>query len=358
MTRKLVTRRTITDIYEHPNADALELARIDGWQVVVKRNEFLTGDDCIFFEIDSFLPADDDRFSFLAKSGVKKDESGRERIRLRTIKLRKELSQGLALPVSLFPELPEQYDVDFSEELEVIKYERPEPVVANAAGNFPSFIPKTDEDRIQNVWNRLASKYADVQFVPTLKLDGSSCTVFHLGMGHSDRWKGESHDVLHQGEKVAEVGVCSRKLQLKYDENSHFWKAVIDDGVIDSIKNMGDFAIQGEVMGPGVQGNKEKFNGYRFFAFALYDIDRGSYVPWEWAKDLLEYSGVPCVPVVAPPMYPFKEFSGVDEMLAFSDGPSINAKVREGIVWKSVGLDEPISFKSISNIYLLGGGDE
>lgn len=368
MTRKLVTRRVISDVYEHPNADALELVKIDGWQVVVRKGEFVRGDLCCFFEIDSWLPADDERFAFLAKSGVKKDPSGRERIRLRTIKLRKQLSQGLALPWSLFPELHQLHElegVDLSEHLDVIKFERPEPQVTNAAGYFPECLQKTDEERIQNLWNEYSVKYKDIQFIPTLKLDGSSCTVAYFGLNMDQYWKNEdSYDdfLENTGTKIGEVVVCSRNLQLKYDESSHFWKAALSGGVVDAVTELGrigNFAIQGEVMGPGIQGNKEKFNDFQFYAFALFDIDRQEYVEWTHAKQQLEALGVQCVPdLSALVTEPFRVFKSLDDLLEFSDGPSINAKRREGIVWKSVGIEDQVSFKAISNLYLVKGEDE
>jgi len=366
MTRKLVTHREISDVFVHPNADALELARVDGWQVVVRGGEFVRGDMCAFFEIDSWLPADDERFSFLAKSGTKKDPSGKERIRLKTIKLRGQLSQGLALPWTLFPELHGLPDlsIDLSEHLDIIKFERPEPQVTNAAGHFPECIPKTDEERIQNLWDVFKTIHRDTEFVPTLKLDGSSCTVAYFGLNYDDHWKNEdSYDdfLENTGTKIGEVAVCSRNLQLKYDTNSHFWKAAEAGNVIHAVSELGrigNFAIQGEVLGPGIQGNKEKLTGFDFYAFALYDIDYRRYVDWSEAKDMLENLGVKCVPELTRPTRVFKHFHSLDNLLAFSDGPSINAKHREGIVWKSVGTKPQVSSKAISNKFLLSGGDD
>lgn len=362
--RQLVTLREISDIYDHPNADAIELARVDGWQIVVKKGEFSIGDPCVFFEIDSFLPANDTRFEFLRKSGVKKDPSGRERIRLKTVKLRGELSQGLALPVDTLPETKRLNDSsgDLSELLDVIKYERPEPKAANASGYFPSCIPKTDEPRIQNVWKKFSSKYKDTQFIPTLKLDGSSCTVAYFDGNMESYWKNDSYDDFIEGTdiKIGEVVVCSRNLRLKYDEESHFWKAVVKNQIHEAVIELGtvgNFAIQGEVLGPGIQGNKEKFTDYKFYAFALFDIDNQKYVEWSKAKADLEEMGVPCVPdLSALVTQPFRVFETLDKLLEFADGPSINAKLREGIVWKSVGLEPQVSFKVISNAFLLQGG--
>lgn len=361
MIRKLVTYRIIDEINEHPNADALELARIDGWQCVVKKGEFQSGDSCIYFEIDSWLPADDDRFEFLRKSGVKKDPSGRERIRIRTMKLRKELSQGLALPWSMFPEFHDREDVtrdkDLSEELDVIKFERPEPKTTDASGRFPADIcPTTDEERIQNLWKDWSVRYADEEFVPTLKLDGSSCTVMFLGKEFSEYWKEDGIPTFDiYGEKDGEVIVCSRKLRLKYSEDSHFWKAAETSRTVDALMiYKRSIAIQGECMGPGIQGNREKLNGFDLFVFNVYSVEDKKYWDWSTVQSFCSVYNMKTVPVLSDePMQPFKEFSSVDEILEWSEGPSINNDIREGVVWKGEGC----SFKSISNKFLLRGGD-
>ena len=106
-------------------------------------------------------------------------------------------------------------------------------------------------------------------------------------------------------------------------------------------------------MGPGIQGNPEGFNQYKFFAFNLFDIKDQRYLPFDEAVALFDEAEVDYVPILGEAIKPFQRFSGVDEILKFSDISSINAKIAEGIVWKSVGLDNPISFKSISNRFLL-----
>lgn len=363
--RKLVTHRIIDDILTHPNADALEIAVIGGWNVITRKGEFQKGDSCVFFEIDSFLPADDDRFEFLLKGGTKKDPSGRERIRLKTVKLRKEISQGLALPWSMFPELHDYEgsldDVDLSEDLDIIKYERPEPKVANASGNFPEFCPRTDEQRIQNLWNKWSVVHKDKAFVPTLKLDGSSCTVAYLDEELNEYWKGDGIDVFDEetNEKVAEIICCSRNLQLKYDPDSHFWKSAENSGIIQMLRDIQqNLAVQGECIGPGIQQNKEGLHGFRFFVFSIFNIDEQSYYEWDKIELVCHHCNVAdLVPVVSDIRFPFKTFETVDEMLEHADGPSLNAKTREGIVWKC--LDDPnLSVKAISNKFLLAGKDD
>ena len=202
--RKLVSVRTVGQITPIENADAIECISVDGWQVVAKKGEFKEGDKCVYFEIDSFLPTDDVRFSFLAKNGTKTDSDGVERVRLRTIRLRGQISQGLALPLHLFPEivgLLHTNQEDFSETVNVIKYEQPEKALGRAAaGTFPWWIRKTDEERIQNCYGRFARVHKDTMFVPTLKLDGMSTTIAYVRDNKQELWIGatvaESEDGL------------------------------------------------------------------------------------------------------------------------------------------------------------------
>lgn len=375
MVRKLATHRTIDQIKEHPNADAIEIAVIDGWQCIVKKDEFAVGDSCLYLEIDSFLPADDPRFAFLTKSGVKKDVSGRERIRLRTVRLRGEMSQGLALPWSMFPELHDLDDVetvDLAEMINIIKYERPEPKTTDAVGSFPWCIPKTDAERIQNLWGTWKDIHRDTMFVPTLKLDGSSCTVALFDSDFSDFWKTEGPDDTRNGIRIednqqiqtGEITVCSRNLRLKNDIQSHFWTAAFG-GALDALKvhheNGGSsIAIQGEVIGPGIQKNNEKLTNFQFRVFDIYDIARQRYYPWYEVVNFCLEHDLYNVGIVEGALLPFQEFDTIEELLAFSDGPSLTRDVRrEGIVWKSIGLknNEIVQFKAISNEWLLSGND-
>lgn len=374
--RKLVTYRTISDVWEHPNADRLDIVVIDGWQVVTQRGNFQKGDPCCFFEIDSFLPVDDPRFEFLSKTGVKKDASGQQRVRLRTIKLRGEISQGLALPWNQFHEFHERTDldqIDMAQVLNVIKYQRPFPTVTNAAGSFPDTTPKTDEERIQNIHEEYSNLYHDDLFVPTLKLDGSSCTV--LPVQDPDNWKNTDSVITnainvrdHRGDKVAEVAVCSRNLQLKVDAESHFWKAtapeitdypnpdVVAAVIHELTENNRSLAIQGEVIGPGIQKNPEKLNNFKFYVFNIYDIRDGHYLNWQQVTELCDEHNLNHVPAIDEPHKPFSDFD-LNQLLKYSDGPSLNNKRREGIVWKKCD-DGDVSFKVISNAFLLSGGDD
>jgi len=200
MERKLATTRKITDIRAIDGADVIELATVGGWNVVVAKDvRYKVGDIVVYCEIDSFLPIKEE-FEFLRKSSYKKmgDQEG---FRLKTIKLRGQVSQGLILPIGVLPitqfatahDLPEGMDV--TEMLSIVKYEAPIPaeLSGKVKGGFPYFLHKTDEERVQNLVNeyeeyKLTSKH---QFYMTEKLDGSSAT-FYMNEG--------------------EFGVCSRNL--------------------------------------------------------------------------------------------------------------------------------------------------
>ncbi len=143
--RKLATIATIDQILPHPNADTLELAKIRGWQVVVKKGEFQSGDLCVYCEIDAVMP-ERPEFEFLRD----------RKFRIKTIRLRGELSQGICFPLSILP-MGEVYlepleGDDVTEALGIQLHQPPIPAClsGDVNGVFPSFIPKTDCERIQN----------------------------------------------------------------------------------------------------------------------------------------------------------------------------------------------------------------
>ncbi len=186
MMRKLVTIRQINALNPIPGADAIEAAKVEGWTVVVKKGEYQVGDFCMYFEIDSFLPESDPRYAFLMKSSTRKFEGVRGH-KLRTIKLRGQLSQGLTLPIEQFPELnisdhKEQRialrECDFAETLGIKKFELPIPASLNGEvkGSFPNFIRKTDQERCQNLVDEIFAENKEATYEVTTKLDGTSIT--------------------------------------------------------------------------------------------------------------------------------------------------------------------------------------
>jgi len=200
--RKLASVRTVNQILPIPGADRIMLAVVDGWKCVVKKDEFAAGDLAVYCEIDSFLPIKDE-FEFLRKSSFKK-MGEQEGFRLRTVKLRGQISQGLLLPCSV---LNREATVgeDVSEELGIVKYEPPIPAClsGDVVGPFPAAIQKTDKERVQNLAADFES-WKDKAFHATEKLDGTSFTAF-----------------VDEG-----FGVCGRNWQLADSESNTHWQIV------------------------------------------------------------------------------------------------------------------------------------
>lgn len=338
MSRKLASIRRIKEIIPHTNADALELALIDGWQVVVKKDEFKPSDHCVYFEIDSFLPREE-RYQFLARNSFRSTPNLGDGYKLRTVKLRGELSQGLALPVNMFPELENVKliaDLDVTDVLKVQKFELPEATMlaGRIKGNFPSFLRKTDQERVQNLIGKISNYYQDEYFEVTVKLDGSSMTVYS---------------------KDAGFGVCSRNLDLTEDDTNAFWKMARQYDLVERLPALGmNIAIQGELVGPGIQGNPQKLDKLDFYVFDIYDIDRSEYM-LHWERKLItSVLGLNHVPVISEGM----SFSHLareelkEYILGLAEGTCIITDCpREGIVFKC--LNKNFSFKAIANSYLL-----
>ena len=365
--RKLVTIRKISKLIPIAGADLICLAVVDGWQVIVKKDEFKEGDYCLFFEVDSFLPESDTRFSFLKKS---QDYIGFKGYRLKTMKMRGVLSQGLALPVHMFIEDLDLYDsvsieeavtdgTDFSEQLKVIKYDNQNTGngglnAGNAEGRFPTFIPKTDQERVQNLTSYFETM-VDEEFEETLKLDGSSMTCYKIDkpIGIFSKIK------KFFGFKVKDYhfGVCSRNLEIKLKEeysninipvvNSDFWKAAISQDIENKIPK--GYAIQGELIGPKIQANHEKVQELDYQVFDVYNINEARYLLPSERYDFVNTYSIKHVPIVNKSFKPFN--LTLQELLDRVVGPSFNGGISEGRVYKHITKD--ISFKVISNEYLL-----
>jgi RNA ligase (TIGR02306 family) len=311
--RQLVTIRTVDELRPIEGADMIELAIVNGWQCVVKKGEFKLGDKGIYFEIDSFLPTDNPLFAFLAPK--KRVFNGVEGHRLRTIRLRKQLSQGLLLPC--LKELPQG---DLAEHFGVQLYEKPLPAQLGGTvrGTLPSFFPKTDQERIQNLD---VSRREDL-FEVTLKMDGSSMSVYRMD---------------------EDYGVCSRNLSLRETEGNTFWAVARRRALLEILAADGrNLALQGELCGPGIQSNPHKLGDHQFFLFDVYLIDEKRYMtPTERILFAAKHH-VQHAPVIERA---FKLLPR-PELMAMADATKL-----EGIVLKSE--TEAFSFKVISNDYLL-----
>lgn len=146
--RKLASIQKVIKVEPIPDADAIEMIQVLGWELVSKKGEFLPGQLCVYCEIDSFLPIAPE-FEFLRKSCYRKMADGTEGFRIKTVRLRSQLSQGIAFPMSILPEGNYQEGDDVTDILNIVKYEPPIPACLDGIkkGDFPSFIPKSDETR-------------------------------------------------------------------------------------------------------------------------------------------------------------------------------------------------------------------
>jgi RNA ligase (TIGR02306 family) len=335
--RKLASVVKIVDIQPIPGADAIVVATVKGWKVVVKVNEYKVGDLAVYYEIDSFLPIRP-QFEFLRKSSYKRMGSS-EGFRLKTIRLRGQISQGLLTPIPEGISNPKEGD-DLTEALDIVKYEPPIPaqLAGKIKGTFPSFIPKTEEIRIQNFESEVGFSPVGERAYVTEKLDGTSFTCyFNNGV----------------------FGVCGRNWELSETSDNSLWRMANVLQLKEKMTKHGkNIALQGELVGAGINGNLYGLSDHKLYFFTGYDIDKGRrmfFDELEWVLFGLQLQMVPLLEkygFVIP-----NESNIVDYMLKYAEGKSVlNMEVdREGVVVR--GLEREFSFKAISNTYLLGSKD-
>lgn len=239
---------------------------------------------------------------------------------------------------------------DVTEMLGIQKWEKPVPgsLSGTVKGNFPSFIRKTDQERIQNLKKEFAQWVAEgVTWEVTEKLDGSSMTVYSRAVD----------------DKI-EFGVCSRNFDLAgpesefYRENS-FWQVAQRLDLETKLKSFTDFncAIQGELVGPGVQGNKYGLTELDFYVFDIWDIDEQEYVSPTDREEIVKALGLKMAPVVGTDVLFVATDTLMNDIILFADGKSAigNKSAREGLVFKS--SCGRYSFKTVSNAWLLKTGE-
>lgn len=349
MERVMASVRRVDEIIAIEGADKIEVARIGGWRVVVKKGEFQEGSLAIYCEIDSFIPTE--IAPFLTKSGhAPKEYNGVQGERLKTVKLKGQISQGLLLPTKFLGAGPLEATIkhptkdehlvvfegdDVSEYLGIQKWEPPvdAKLGGNPKGNFPNFIRKTDQERIQNLSRQFADwNIKGETWEKTEKLHGSSMTVY----------VNEDAD-----------GVCSRNIDLLPDEGNAYWDVAIRDSLHEIIrKNINrNIAIQGELCGPGINGNTLKLKELTFFVFDIFDIDAQQYLLPEERHEIVRILGLRHVPVVGKNIHLGQVT--VDDLLVDADGDSFVTPgvLREGYVYKSMHHHDP-SFKVVSNKWL------
>ncbi len=336
--RKLASIQRIKALEPIPNADAIEKATVLGWQLVVKRGEFRAGDLCVYCEIDALLP-ERPEFEFLRP----------RRFVIRTVRLRGQISQGICFPLSILPEgTAIEEGADVTESLGVRKYELPVPVhfSGQVKGPFPSFIPKTDETRVQ-VLEGVLDRHRGTVFYASEKLDGTSLTAY-----------------LNDGE----FGVCSRGLDLAESPENLHWQCARRYDLEGKLRRLGqgrggNVAVQGEIVGERIQKNRLGLKGVQFFAFSLFDIDRYAFLDYADFVAAARELELPTVPVVTD-RFALTEAIGVREIVDFAIGRSAlnGAAWREGLVFRPLveTIDVELgrlSFKALNPEYLFKHGE-
>lgn len=348
ITRKLATIERILEIYPIPDADSIERAVIRGWNVVIKKNEFKIGDLCVYCEIDSIMP-ERPEFEFLRPRGF----------RIRTIKLRGQVSQGIVFPLSILPiivddeKIPRNVIVDCFETknwnegedvtdiLGVTKYEPsiPAQLAGEVKGSFPSHSIKTDEERLQNLIE-CYDEYKMNEWIVTEKIDGTSVTAY-----------------IYNGE----FGVASRNLELKENNENTYWKVVKEIDLENKMRsymeknNINALTLQGELIGEGIQKNKYGIKGHTIKWFRAFYPDKYQFASWDEFRVMCEIMALDRVPTIN---VNFKLPENYEDLIEYANGKSeLYDVMREGLVFvaknPSYNDNGRLSFKVISNKFLL-----
>lgn len=377
--RKLCSIQTVKSVSSIEGADFIVEIEVLGWHLVAKKDEFKVGDKCIFYEIDSKLKPIA-AYEFLAK----------DKYRIKTRKFKGVVSQGLALPISILGQegvledgweyvadqelitskltsIKLENDADLTDVLGIEKYDLEEGESLQAderfklnpkkskfsnkisywkwkiatwfkrfskkskGGKFPTHLcPKTDETRVQAYSESALAELNGKSFTITTKMDGSSLTV-----------------IKHKKDVI----VCSRNMALGENKTNKFWAVVFKYDLKRKLKSLGrNIALQMELIGEGVQGNRYKIKGHEVRLFNVYDIDKRTYLSPHEMVEIAKKLDIPHVNVVDEN---FIFNHTVDELVKLATVKSIENKDvdEEGYVFKM--NNSSLSFKVINPNYLL-----
>lgn len=339
--RNLVSVQEVKNILPIPDADAIEVIEILGWKLVVKKNEFKVGDKCVYFEVDSFLPIED-RYEFLRKNSFKNHPVLGEGFRIKTIKLRGQISQGLVLSLSELgiEDLP--IGTDVTDRLGVRKWEPIEVVsdFGTMLQGLPDGVNETDETRIQSIYDDIIPQFKDKKYYISTKIEGTSITMLRQN---------------------GEFKVCSHTNQILDTTPSSIWdyakKYNIEESMIKA--NIDNYAFQGEMAGPGIQKNPLNLMKPKWFIFTVKNLSTGKRLGLDEMIEICEKVGLETVPIEEIGDNLIEKYPTLDSLLERAKGKYFSGQNKEGIVIRPV---EPIhsdtvngslSFKVLNNDYLL-----
>lgn len=318
-------------VYPHKNADRLELAEIKGWQTVIGKGQYKAGDIVVFIPPDTLVPE-----ALADELGIRNYLGGKDKTRVKTVRLRGEMSFGLAVDV---PD-DRKWEVGYNcaSDMNIEKYEPPMRATAgDAAPEDALFTRYTDIENIRN--------FPDVfeegeTVIATEKVDGSNDRI------------GISFSILEDGTETYEWKAGSHALKRKRPDaegmkENIYWHPYNLEGVRKMVQHLHDddggnneVILYGEIYGRVRGGHKSlhygKPNSLNFVAF---DIKlNGNYVSWCELVNSCEAFGVPYVPIVAEFDFSIekaREFSTGDSLLAKRNGME-EPHMREGIVLKPI----------------------
>lgn len=344
MSRKLASIQTIRAIEPIEGADRIELAHVLGWQCVVNKGQFHPGDNAVYFEIDSFLPVCD-VFEFMRASSFRSSTILGDGFRLRTMKFRGQISQGLLLPTASFPQIPVDAEpgTDVTELLGVRKWEIEERITTggNIIGTLPVDVPHTDETRVQ-ANPELIQAFAGLEYYISTKMDGSSHSIsldedgFHV-TGHNYEYRDDGSSAFYNL-------VNERGLQAKIQAFA-------------SAEGLSLLTIQGELCAPGIQSNRLRLTKPEWYVFTV--RENGKRVGLRRMQEVCEALDLLHVPIEEIGMDLPSRYPTVEALLSRADGDYPNGGKKEGIVIRPT---EPVysqmiggclSMKVVSNKYLL-----
>jgi RNA ligase (TIGR02306 family) len=311
--RALVTVQRIKEILPHPNADRLEIAHVLGWKCVVGKGDFHKGQLILYFEADSYIPMYPELESIRKYAFKPHPDTGADGLRIKTVKLRGQVSQGLIMPLDTFKDLPKTEGADVTEQLKVVKYEVLDKLSIDAKGHFPENIPKTDETRVQLV-EEFLKKYQGTICYATEKIDGTSCTAyFDNGI----------------------YGVCSRNNDLKLNMTNLYVYVLSLQKIEEKLRALNrNIALQGEIHGGSpkhrIEGNRLNEEGLFWDVYSVFLMDEGRFMEPDEMTTFLAEQDIRKVPLIGVFALP----NSIDELIKFATRKSIyNPDVwAEGIV--------------------------
>ena len=342
--RKLASIQRIYKIEPIEGADRIELASVLGWQCVVNKGQFHPMDLAVYFEIDSFLPIRPE-FEFMRESSYRRTDIMGEGFRLRTMRFRGQISQGLLLPLSQFSEIPSDMGIgtDVTDILGVRKWEIEEKVTTGGTviGTLPIDVPHTDETRVQAEPD-LIGDFAGLEYYITTKMDGSSHSVsldedgFHV-TGHNYEYKDDGKSDFYELVKRDNI---EEKLRKYYEDNG-----------------LKTITVQGELCAPGIQQNRLRLTKPEWYVFTI-RID-GKRVGLKKMQDVCGAMDLQMVPVEEVGTDLPSKYPTVEALLERADGEYPKGGKKEGIVIRPTEpiycerICGPLSMKVVSNKYLL-----